>query len=128
MAWSWSHTSEAYRDAEANLISLPQSYLVEILAEWKAWDGDTFAPNIDVDKFDAIIESGEYSDVDPDILARAIWDKASDHKTGRTCTNGGHDAWMCPFGCTKHMVSFTATPETLDRAGFDYDPTDYEAA
>src|SRR4051812_37268930 len=38
MAWSWSHTADAYADAQANCEALPRDTLLEIAAEWEAHD------------------------------------------------------------------------------------------
>lgn len=40
MAWSWSHTDEAYAAAESNLRAMPVETLREIWAEWLATDTD----------------------------------------------------------------------------------------
>ena len=104
MTWSWSHTTEAYRDAEINLHALPLSTLQIIAAEWKAWDGDTFAPRFDSDKYShAGVELATWSQED---LADFVWEKMSDEDTGRNCTDGGHFAHCCPFGCDPHLVAF----------------------
>ena len=104
MSWSWSHTNEAYGAAYDNLHAMPVETLREVYAEWLAWDGDTFAPQIDVDKFDRELTLVQCDDAET--LANVIWDKMSSEETGRTCDNGGFNAWTCPFGCGCHTVSF----------------------
>jgi len=99
MAWSWSHSPEAYRDAELNLRALPVETLREIRAEWMARDDsdyDGFSPAMFADAMRTLSDDAE-------ALADAIWDLASDQQT---CDNGGFNAWMCPFGCGPHCVAF----------------------
>jgi len=40
MAWSWSHSQQAYADAEENLRNLPKETLEIIFAEWRAAQGN----------------------------------------------------------------------------------------
>lgn len=99
MAWSWSHTAEAYRDAEINLYGLPHDDLAIIAAEWQSWDGDTFNPQLNLDAYDGALSDAKQCSADS--LAQNIWDKASELQT---CDNGGFNAYVCPFGC--HTVPF----------------------
>ncbi len=96
MAWEWSHTDQAYANAEENLKDLGTDDLQVIYAEWKAMnqDGD-FEPQV----YKQHLKEAE--DIADDILAGYIWERSSEQ---RTCTNGGHMAWVCPWGC--HLVSF----------------------
>ena len=81
MAWSWSHTQEAYRDAEINASELSDSDAAMIFAE---------AVNM--------IRNGFREGID-----RYIWENASEFAT---CDNGGFNAWLCPYGCGPHCVPF----------------------
>ena len=36
-------------------------------------------------------------------LAAKLWLRV---ETLATCDNGGHMAWICPFGCECHKISF----------------------
>ncbi len=116
MAWEWSHTQEAYEKGRKNLAKKSITELLVIRAEWEAttWeDKDTFqGPNLDIDKYNKTIERlqalykmARRSDVDIKTLkeqyANEIWEKAEEL---RTCTNGGHEAWVCPYGC--HLVAW----------------------
>ena len=49
----------------------------------------------------ALKKAGKLSN---DELADHIWQYASERQR---CTNGGHYAYMCPFHCGCHEVSFT---------------------
>ena len=124
--WSWSHTTEAYRDAEFNLRQLPIEEIGIIWAEWKAaskdkydcWDCNSFHQGRYAKALrdyrkgwhkDAKMNrkvSGrddrlKYSTVEKALVE--IWDKASELAT---CDNGGFNAWVCPFGCCCHTVKF----------------------
>lgn len=108
MAWEWSHTPEAYQDARLNLADLETAELRVIYAEWQAnapggyyddegYQGDDF----DQEAYDeALVEAVELSH---DALVDYIWEQADQQ---RTCTNGGHQAWICPYGCGCHLVAF----------------------
>lgn len=102
MTWEWSHTAEAYADAEHNLHNLPVDELRIIWAEWKAKaNREDYADGFDSDRYDAaLIDAGE---MNAEQLADAIWENASEQ---RDCSNGGHEAYMCPFGCGPHCVPF----------------------
>jgi hypothetical protein len=112
MAWSWSHTNEAYEAARANLGRLEPSELQVIWAEWEAWTGE-----LENDMWGGF-HDGRYITalraarrIPSEHLANDIWDRMSKQAT---CDNGGWNAWSCPFGC--HTVSFTAemTQEEMD--------------
>ncbi len=116
MSWEWSHTAEAYRDAELNLQALPVDELRVIWAEWIA-DEPTPDPDspgdmltgFDSDQYDAAFT--ESLDMKAEALIEDIWLKASEQ---RTCTNGGHEAWLCPYGCGPHLVGFDRHPDGND--------------
>ena len=100
MAWSWSHTDGAYINARENLNNLDREKLEVIFAEWKGkqakWD------NLHKHKYEkALVKAKTLPD---DVLADFIWDKMEEQAL---CTNGGHEAHCCPFGCGCHMVSFS---------------------
>jgi len=113
MTWEWSHTAEAYRDAEINLRNMPIDELRVIWAEWKATFGCdiSFDPQFCPDTYpEALTES---QDMTAEQLANDIWERASEL---RSCTNGGNEAYMCPYGCGPHMVAF----DTVHDHGNDY--------
>jgi hypothetical protein len=100
MAWQWSHTAEAYADAYANVMALPRADLEVIFAEIKAAKPREYGePDFVKARYaKALREARKLPD---DILADAVWSFAEEH---RTCTNGGHRAHVCPWGC--HTVAF----------------------
>ena len=107
MAWSWSHTGEAYAAAERNLRRLDRETLETILAEWRCYVPDesdvSFEDSFNAEGWDAAITGVRESRLPLDVLADDIWDRASDFAT---CDNGGWNAWLCPFGCGPHTVPF----------------------
>jgi hypothetical protein len=106
MAWSWSHTAQAYADAEENLEELPRDTLEEILAEWECHrpGTDDFAAEL----WETTLANVKARELPTDVLADAIWDRASEQQT---CDNGGFNAWMCPYGCGPHTVPFNRETE-----------------
>ena len=115
MAWEWSHTPEAYRNAELNLHDLDRPRLQEILAEWKAYhagrtpDDDGMTEHFDPDAYEAALI--DQADMDDGQLATAIWTHA---EANATCDNGGFNAWLCPYGCSPHCVPFDRDEEETD--------------
>ena len=101
MAWSWSHSVEAYADARANLDELPHATLVTIWAEWRCWDGEYVMPQLR-DDLDYDAQERVADELPDDVLADAIWDKSEEYAR---CDNGGFNAHVCPFGC--HTVPFS---------------------
>lgn len=130
MAWSWSHTQEAYDNARRNLAELPREVLEEIYAEWQAcnkeneyrkriweldvefgkvsWDAPEFSSEAWCqDNYHIAIDAAK--DMSAAVLVDAIWDWAEAHAV---CDNGGFNAWMSPTGC--HVVSFDHTADASD--------------
>ena len=102
MAWEWSHTPEAYEAAYQNLLQLDFATLRTIWAEWQACDHpDDDAQTFDETKYDTAIHNA--GKIHTEALANDIWTNASEQAT---CDNGGFNAWLCPFGCGCHTVSF----------------------
>lgn len=110
MAWSWSHTAEAYENAKANIQAKPRDWLKEVWAEWQAAIphekfGIDFHADLDTPLYDKkLIEAETLTN---EQLAEYIWTRTEEL---RTCTNGGHEAWCCPFGCGCHLVKFDLEP------------------
>lgn len=99
MAWSWSHSSEAYDNAQFNLAELDRDTRNRIATEWIAVNGDGMM----LDVYDAVLPViEEWGD---ERLNDFIWERMSDEAGGRICENGGHQAWCCPFGCGFHLVN-----------------------
>ncbi len=104
MAWEWSHTNEAYANAEANARELPRAELLTILREWAhrdRVDGDILRVRLGAKRpggFRLPVGIRQLATAD---LADRVWERAEQL---RTCTTGGHDAYLCPYGC--HTVPF----------------------
>jgi hypothetical protein len=99
MAWSWSHSGEAYEIAHRNLYLKSRDELKIIFAEWKSRIDEH---DLDEDLYDQFLRDAK--DIPIDVLVGYIWDQMSEQAI---CTNGGHEAWACPYGCYPHLVSFS---------------------
>ncbi len=101
MAWSWSHTQEAYDNACLNLALLDKSELDIIYGEWQAHidESSSLVTGFDEKCYYIGLDIAKHTDVN--ILLDKIWTKV---KAFATCDNGGFKAWVCPYGC--HTVSF----------------------
>ena len=129
MAWSWSHTAEAYEHARERLFKMSKTRLAVIWAEWKThqkaqadkleeaqkeareneWtepgpDDVTECTYFDQDCYETSLKEAKaiIERVGKDALAEDIWTWACVYAT---CDNGGHRLWMCPYGCQVHSVS-----------------------
>jgi hypothetical protein len=113
MAWEWSHTQEAYENGRKNLAKQNVTELLTALAEWEAttWEDEEIyqGADLDIDKYNkamnrlqALHRMSRRSKIDMKSLkekyAEQLWEKAEQL---RTCTNGGHEAYVCPYGCHK---------------------------
>ena len=113
MAWSWSHTAEAYANCYANVQNKPKEWLDVVYAEWHACETDDDG-QLDINSFNeeaynaALAEAKELTD---DVLADYIWERMSE---AATCDNGGFNAWACPSGCGPHLVPFDLEEEDED--------------
>ena len=112
MAWSWSHSQEAYDAARYNLEQLDRETLEIIFAEWRAAQGkggiiDDFNA-FDQRKYDRALKHA--ATLPGDVLVDFIWEHA---ENASTCDNGGFELWMCPHGCGCHCVSCDF-PDELD--------------
>lgn len=100
MAWSWSHTQEAYDNAFDNLCNLSRDELEIIHAEIKASTRDEcYNYDLNLELYEKILES--YKTEHSHVLVDNIWAFMQDFMT---CDNGGFNAYCCPYGC--HTVSF----------------------
>ncbi len=118
MAWEWSHTIEAYDNARANVDDLPKRRLLEILREW-AYDDREKSGRLRT-RAGAKRPAGfrlpkGIRKLTRGYLAELVWQRAEEH---RTCTNGGHEAYVCPDGC--HTVSFDRAREGGSDASEEY--------
>lgn len=118
MAWTWSHTDEAYANARRQLDALTRAELLTIAREWAYHDRETAGrlrfPGGSQCWTDS---SGKrhvrgfrlpngWRRLSFQELADRIWDRMEEY---RTCTNGGWDAYCCPDGC--HTVPFDPPPD-----------------
>jgi hypothetical protein len=107
MAWSWSHTAEAYQNARDSFLELPPSTLRVILAEWVAAERDEYGEyDFNLRKYRKAIRENYRLErrLGPHILeslAEDCWNRIEELAT---CDNGGWNCWVCPFGC--HTVPF----------------------
>jgi hypothetical protein len=103
MAWSWSHSAEAYADAEKNLADESDGWLATALAEFRFHDDEETVPYLS--PISEVLLNGytrqALEQYGKDELVDLVWEKASEQ---RICDNGGFNAWMCPYGC--HTVPF----------------------
>lgn len=106
MAWSWSHTHGAYRDARDNVGELDRETLETVYAEIETFKAVRTEehPVCPGDHFDESV----YQDA-LEIARRKNLSTLADHvwafaEYWRTCTNGGWKAYICPYGC--HKVPF----------------------
>jgi hypothetical protein len=95
MAWEWSHTAEAYANAQARVQLLTKAELLTILREWTYDDRERAGRRASFRLPPGLRR------LHRDTLADLVWERMEQH---RTCTNGGHRAYCCPDGC--HTVSF----------------------
>lgn len=103
MTWEWGHAVEAYAAAQRNVQAKPKEWLEKVYAEWQALgSAEEFPGSFDQAAYTVALK--EAAGLTDDVLADRIWENM---ESLRFCTNGGWDAWACPFGCGCHMVSFT---------------------
>jgi hypothetical protein len=75
--------------------------------EWMAHDNGRFSERSYRQNLD-MMQNPHFAHVySADILSELIWELAEGQ---RTCTNGGWEAWVCPFGC--HTVPFGPPEES----------------
>lgn len=120
MAWSWSHSPEAYESIEIQLNNKGVEanngdteaieWLQTVWSEWIAsnWRKDRVTTDLDLRKYERAIARAKRqgAELGYDKLAADIWNWSSDLAT---CTNGGWEAWVCPFGC--HLLPFSVEVE-----------------
>ena len=111
MAWSWSHSPEAYTNARLNLEDLSLDIKVTILSEWYVQEfNDLEETPRDYDTA-RTLALARLRRIGEDWLNEIIWARASEQAL---CDNGGWYAWLCPHGCLPHTVSFTREKVNAD--------------
>jgi len=106
MAWSWSHTHEAYANARENVFDMKPKVLAQCYAEWRAHtsrEQDEGGFNEKRYRRELRRSYSLMSRGHAERLAEFVWERMEEQAT---CTNGGWQAWACPFGCGPHLVSF----------------------
>lgn len=120
MAWSWSHTNEAYAAVEEQLNDKANAanngdtevaeWLEIVWSEWIAsdWREDRVKTDLDLKKYERSVTRAKRqgTELGYEKLTADIWNWSSELAT---CTNGGWDAWVCPFGC--HLIPFSVEVE-----------------
>ena len=107
MTWGWSHTQEAYANAEAQVRAKDRDWLVVCWAEIQARRPYPEDSAMD-DAFNQDLyakATNDAEEMDDDALADAIWEFAREIQR---CDNGGFNAHCCPWGC--HTVPFDPVP------------------
>jgi hypothetical protein len=108
MTWEWSHTTAAYVALRTNIHSQPRAWLEVVCAEWLGQDKENPEDLRSVAYAQALRKART---IDDETLADFIYDRAEELSN---CTNGGWEAWCCPFGCGPHLLPFH-TPEEEER-------------
>src|SRR5262249_48950571 len=106
MAWSWSHTAEAYSNARENLENQDREFLDVCLAEWQGSRDVGYYRRELSPRYEKSLQWARRQDAW--LLVDIIWEQMEQQAT---CDNGGWNAWCCPFGC--HTVSFSCEGEEL---------------
>jgi hypothetical protein len=128
--WEWSYTPEAEGYAREQLEKFSRETLLEIAEEWKTKinekaedeytqkeddleEGETLPPfeapcTLD---FSEVIkdDEGEMQVYTNSMLSDWIWEQAESWKHGRSCSNGGHEVYVCPHGC--HCIDLRNMPK-----------------
>jgi hypothetical protein len=98
MAWEWSHDPIAYEYAREQLHTYSRfnrKTLLDIAREW-------------IDKLELNFSAMKIGNATNGELAELIWGYAESYDHGRTCSNGGHELYLCPDGC--HTVDLREMP------------------
>jgi hypothetical protein len=114
MVWDWSHSPEAYATLRENMQWLIESGLAHFsdaptlqnladmefcVESWAECKLNAEGKQCNVETFDVAFMRGlELFRMGGDAFLDSWWDMVSDI---RLCTNGGHYAYVCPFGCHK---------------------------
>jgi hypothetical protein len=118
MAWEWSHSAEAYDNVRTAIAAMPAEELIEIKLEWLAYcdkrisdeDRQHGEPaNFRRTEKRKAYWQGHCEKMGTEHLADDIYDMAENHAT---CDNGGHDMWVCPYGC--HTVPASSEDDESD--------------
>ena len=113
--YEWSHSHEAYANAERNLQFFPIEILREMYAEWKANSkNDKFNER----KYKIALNKLVRENTPKDLIVEFLWEKISDY---RTCGDGFFNAYGCPAGCYPHQIPFGYVYDSSDRKDTRYE-------
>lgn len=102
MAWEWPHSTEGLAGARERLEAQNRQWLEVCYAEVRCATPDGSFRALRYAQ--ALVAARQ---LPADTLADTIW---RDAEQRRSCDNGGHHLWMCPWGC------HTVAPEPLEEA------------
>jgi len=96
--WGWSHSIEGLEAALSNLRNLPRPELLDIASEWELHLEEPTGIERSVGAYLVAtrMKLTQSPRMDDEALAYWIWDQAAEQST---CSVGGHNLWMCPYGC-----------------------------
>lgn len=100
--WEFSHSVEAYENLYCNIHHQDREWLETVYAEIKA------AEDGELNQERYLEECEEASKLSSEALAEFIYEWTMQD---RTCDNGGHNAYCCPFRCMTHMISMNLEEE-----------------
>ena len=100
MAWSWSHTTEAYERVRQQIFDAPREWLEVVFAEWEA-ENKKENEGFSEKKYEKALKRAKK--MEEEALAGYIWEKAEEQSL---CSNGGYLAYCCPFQCLPHSLPF----------------------
>lgn len=108
MTWGWSHTAEAYANAQRQVEAKDRKWLVEVWSEIQAEVSSAAVDDGEPEFNEAWYAkaTNDAEELDDAQLAAAIWEYA---EMITRCDNGGFNAHCCPWGC--HTVPFDPVAE-----------------
>jgi hypothetical protein len=110
MAWTWSHSPEACEAALNNVAYQERQWLEAVWVEWcvhdvERKDNQTLLTSFWSPEYARLYATYEARSrlKTTDYLREFIRERVDGY---RTCTNGGHNAYGCPYGCLPHLLPF----------------------
>jgi hypothetical protein len=102
MAWSWSHTVEGMENVRKNIMAKGREWLEVVYAEWHASVHVEDEPD-GFNQHDYQRALQHAKTLPDDVLAEYVCERTEEYAT---CSNGGHEAYCCPYDCGCHSVAF----------------------
>ncbi|QDV56231.1 hypothetical protein [Rosistilla oblonga] len=120
MAWSWSHTNEAYAAVEEQLNNKADAanngdteaaeWLQMVWSEWVASkrEDNLIMADLNLRKYELCLVRAKRQGglLGYEKLTKDIWEWTTELAA---CTNRGHEAYLCPHGC--HLLPFSVEAE-----------------